>query len=169
MTPIQGRSPQEGLPDSHKVTKPERPALKLQEILVPTDFSEYSKKALKYAVSVAEQFGAKITLLHVIEPAVTYPDAGYPVLVESDRIMPAARAVADQICEEENCNPQLFRETLVQEGIPYQEITNTAKTLKADLIVIATHGRTGLAHVLLGSTTERVVRHAPCPVLVVRG
>jgi nucleotide-binding universal stress UspA family protein len=53
-------------------------------------------------------------------------------------------------------------------GIPYQEIANTAEILKTDLIVIATHGRTGLAHVLLGSTTEHLVRHAPCPVLVVR-
>ena len=82
--------------------------------------------------------------------------------------MPPIRATVDQVCEEENINPRLIRETLVKVGIPYQEIANTAEALKTDLIVIATHGRTGLAHVLLGSTTEHLVRYAPCPVLVVR-
>jgi nucleotide-binding universal stress UspA family protein len=107
--------------------------------------------------------------LHVVESlATSYPYAGYPFAVEPDEIMPAAKATANQICKEEKINPQLIRETLVQEGISYQEIVETAKALKMDLIIIATHGRTGLANVLLGSTTERVVRHAPCPVLVVR-
>lgn len=166
---VQGRSPQESLPESREVAKPGRPALNIQQILVPTDFSEYSKKALKYAVSIAEQLGAKITLLHVVESlAASYPYAGYPFVVEPDEIVSAARATANQICKEEKINPQLIRETLVQEGISYREIVETAKALKMDLIIIATHGRTGLANVLLGSTTERVVRHAPCPVLVVR-
>ena len=167
--PVQGRSPQENLPDTREVTKPGRPALNIQQILVPTDFSEPSKKALKYAVSVAEKLGAKITLLHVVESlANSYPYAGYPFFVEPDEIMPAAEATANQICKEEKINPRLIRETLVKVGIPYQEIAQTAKALKTDLIVIATHGRTGLAHVMLGSTTERLLRYAPCPVLVVR-
>ncbi len=167
--PVQGRSPQENLPDTREVTKPGQPALNIQQILVPTDFSDYSKKALKYAVSVAEQLGAKITLLHVVESMEnSYPYAGYPFVVEPDEIMPAAEAAANQLCKEEKINPELIRETLVKEGISYQEIVETAKALKTDLIIIATQGRTGLAHVLLGSTTERVVRHAPCPVLVVR-
>jgi nucleotide-binding universal stress UspA family protein len=155
-------------PASREVTKPGRPALNIQQILVPTDFSEYSKKALKYAASVAEQFGAKITLLHVAEPSSSYPYAGYPFVAEPEEIMPPLRAAVDQACEKENINPRLIRETLVKVGEPYQEIANTAKALKTDLIVIATHGRTGLAHILLGSTTEHLVRHAPCPVLVVR-
>ncbi|MGA3268796.1 MAG: universal stress protein [Verrucomicrobiota bacterium] len=153
----------------HRKAKSRRPALKIQQILVPTDFSEPSKKALKYAVSIAEQLGAKITLLHVFELPIAYPYGDYnPFIAETDKIMPAAQVTANQICKEENINPRFIRETLVKEGISYQEIVETAKALKMDLIIIATHGHTGLAHVLLGSTTERVVRHAPCPVLVVR-
>ncbi len=166
--PVQGRSPQESRPDSHELTKPGRPVLNIQQILVPTDFSDYSKKALKYAASVAERVGAKITLLHVAEPSSSYPYAGYPFAEEPEEIMPPLRAAVVQVCEKENINPRLIRETLIKVGIPYQEIANTAELLRADLIVIATHGRTGLAHILLGSTTEHLVRHAPCPVLVVR-
>ena len=164
---VQGHSPQESLPRSHETAKPGRPALNIQQILVPTDFSEPSKKALKYAVSVAKQLGAKITLLHVVELPIAYPYGDYnPFVAEPYRIVSAATATAGKICKEEKINPRFIRETLVKEGISYQEIVDTAKALKMDLIIIATHGRTGLAHVLLGSTTEKVVRHAPCPVLV---
>ncbi|MGA3269211.1 MAG: universal stress protein [Verrucomicrobiota bacterium] len=144
--PVQGSPSRESRPVSCEAVKPGELALNIQEILVPTDFSDYSKKALIYGASIAKRVGAKITLLHVVEPPVTsYPYAGYPFNVEL-----------------------LIRETLCRVGLPYQEIANTAAALKSDLIVIATRGRTGFAHALLGSTTERVVRHAPCPVLVVR-
>ena len=164
----QRRSPRKAH-ENHRKAKARPAGLNIQQILVPTDFSEPSKKAVKYAVSVAERFGAKITLLHVIELPITYPDGGYyPFVVEPDRIMSAAKATVDKFCKAENITPHLIRETLIQEGISYQEIVKAAKALKMDLIIIATHGHTGLAHVLLGSTTEGVVRHAPCPVLVVR-
>jgi nucleotide-binding universal stress UspA family protein len=168
----QGHSPSESTSDSQRRLKPERLALKLQQILVPTDFSDQSKKALKYAVSIAERLGAKITLLHVVEvPATSYPYAGYPFDPEPDgpdEFLPWVKVAAYQMCKEENIDPQLIRETVVEIGVPYREIADTAEALKINLIVIATRGRSGFAHASLRSTTERLVRHAPCPVLVVR-
>lgn len=148
----------------------------LKNILVPTDFSDASKKALSYAVRLAQQTGGKITLLHVIEPMPVYPEAVYPEIMESDYwLVEAKQALLTQgkkafqkLRLEERIDPRLVRNTRIRQGIPHQEITEAARELEADLIIIATNGRTGLTHVLLGSTTERVVRHAPCPVLVVR-
>ncbi|HTD65875.1 MAG TPA: universal stress protein, partial [Candidatus Limnocylindria bacterium] len=73
-----------------------------------------------------------------------------------------------RLIEKEGIRPALIKSTVVRNGVPFHEIAQAAATLKIDLIVISTHGYTGLKHVLLGSTAERVVRHAPCPVLVVR-
>jgi nucleotide-binding universal stress UspA family protein len=142
--------------------------LKLQSILVPVDFSWPSKKALQYAVPFAEQFGAKITLLFVAEPRVVPAELGFipPAFQEDDFIHKsierlnelAAQAMPERVLEK----------TLVGSGVPFQEITESARGLKSDLIILATHGHAGWKHALLGSTAERVVRHAPCPVLVVR-
>lgn len=145
---------------------PERMSLK--RILVPIDFSEASLKALRYAVPFAEQFGATICLVHVIEPASFMNDLPNVVLVRSDeeeakearnQLVSLAQKEIEELIP---INPQ------VRTGKPFHEIVELAKTLEIDLIIIATHGHTGLKHCLLGSTAERVVRHAPCPVLVVR-
>jgi universal stress protein A len=82
--------------------------------------------------------------------------------------MAAANAQLKRLLERLGIDAGMIDKTLVRHGVPFNEISGTASTLKADLIVIATHGYTGLKHVFLGSTAERVVRHAPCPVLVVR-
>ena len=145
-----------------------QPKWELQNILVPIDFSEPSKKALSYAISVAKQRGSKITLLHVIEPMPIYPDAAGAVIMAPDPCPDEAKKAFRKLCKEEHVEAHLIQNTLVRMGIPHQEIADAARELEADLIIIATNGYTGLAHVLLGSTTERVVRHAPCPVLVVR-
>lgn len=139
----------------------------VREILVPIDFSEASKKALQYAVPFAEQFGARLTLLYVVEP-VNVPDFVSPLLMENDRVVKVAKGKLDLLCKQKAIDPRLVRKTLVRTGTPFQEITGAARTLKVDLIIIATHGRTGVKHALLGSTAERVLRHAPCPVLTVR-
>ena len=142
--------------------------LKIKEILVPIDFSEPSLKALQYAVAFAEQFGAHLTLLHVVEPVVV-PDFAYvPLAMDNDRIAAGAKGKLEQLCKKDALDQRIIQKKLVRTGTPYREITDTARRLKADLIIIATHGYTGLAHVFLGSTAERVVRHAPCPVLTVR-
>jgi nucleotide-binding universal stress UspA family protein len=141
----------------------------VRSILVPFDFSAPSEKALDYAVALANQFGAKLTLLNVVEPMATPDFAYYPLVMENDKIVANAKKHLGQVCTKAGIDQNLLEQTLVRNGIPYREITDAARTLKADLIVISTHGYSGLAHVFMGSTAERVVRHAECPVLVVRG
>jgi universal stress protein A len=143
--------------------------LKLNSILVPIDFSAESEKALAYAVPFARQFGAKLTLLHVVEPVVT-PDfaKSFPLAMENDKLMAECRRHLERIVKDSEIEPRLVEKTLVRYGRTFNEIADAARTLRVDLIIISTHGYTGLKHTLLGSTTERVVRHAPCPVLVVR-
>ena len=143
-------------------------AVKLNDILVPTDFSEASKKAVDYATKFAAQFGGRITLLHVVEP-VFYPDFAYtPLLVENDKLVAAAEKELTLLAAKKGIPDEVLHKILVRTGSPFQEITDAARTLKLDLIIIATHGRSGLTRALLGSTAERVVRHATCPVLVLR-
>ena len=142
------------------------PILKLNSILVPIDFSRISQKALDYAVPLAKQFGAKITLLHAIEPPPYSIDLTYVPMGEGFPTGPMKKeldALAKKVIE-----PELLKDVIVEVGTAFEVITNVARDFKADLIVITTHGRTGLKHVFMGSTAERVVRHAPCPVLVVR-
>ena len=148
-------------------TKPELRGIK--SILVPIDFSAPSKNALAYAVPFAEQFGAKLTLLNVVEPVAT-PDfaKSFPLAMENDQVMAECKRELERVVKQSGVSPRLVEKTLVRFGRSFHEIADAARTLKVDLIVIATHGYTGLKHALLGSTTERVVRHAPCPVLVVR-
>ena len=141
----------------------------VKSILVPIDFSAPSKNALAYAVPFAEQFGAKLTLLNVVEPVAT-PDfaKSFPLAMENDQVMAECKRELDRVVKQSGVSPRLVEKTLVRFGRSFHEIADAARTLKVDLIVIATHGYSGLKHALLGSTTERVVRHAPCPVLVVR-
>jgi universal stress protein A len=141
--------------------------IQLKRILVPIDFSEHSEKSLKYATKFAEQFGSKITLLHVIQPMVYPADFGYPATVIDTLDEQVQRQVQERL---ESLGKRIAPETtgLIRVGQPYYEITTAAKELDVDLIIITTHGRTGLKHVLMGSTAERVVRHAHCPVLTLR-
>ena len=146
------------------------PALRrIKSILVPIDFSAPSKKALAYAVPFAELFGARLTLLNVVEPVAT-PDfaKSFPLAMENDQVLAGCKRELELAVKEAGIDPNLVEKTLVRFGRSFHEIAAAARTLKVDLIIIATHGYTGLKHALLGSTTERVVRHAPCPVLVVR-
>jgi nucleotide-binding universal stress UspA family protein len=145
------------------------PPFKLTKILVPIDFSDCSKKALQYAVPFARQFGASITLVHVVH--VNYvggPEVGaldFP-LIEVELRKSAEKQLAAFAATE--VQTQNTTETLVRIGQEVVEIISAAKELESDLIIISTHGRTGLKHVFMGSVAENVVRLAPCPVLVVR-
>lgn len=144
--------------------------IRIKRILCPTDFSESSEHALKYAFSFARPYGATLYLQHVIEPLTPVlgidmgPTIGYeerPNL--QNRIQELLNeAVPDDI------RGEIEIKTLISRGAPFLEIIRAAREEEIDLIVIATHGRTGLKHVLLGSTTEKVVRKAPCPVLSVK-
>lgn len=142
--------------------------LELKKILVPVDFSEAADKALAYAVAFARQFHAKILLLHVVHVsymAGEYGPIDVPVL--EDQLIDAAQRKLAEVAAEK-VPADLLEGTAVCAGPAVHEIAEVAKERKTDLIILSTHGYTGLKRVMLGSVTENVVRHAPCPVLVVR-
>lgn len=141
----------------------------VKNILVPVDFSESSKRALEYALPLAEKLGATLTLIHVIEPRITPEDfmLGTETDVVDAQWIKSARNMLDSL-RQEKIQTDINSMSIVTKGKPWQQIIATAKAVAADLIIIATHGRTGLKHVFLGSTAECVVRHAHCPVLTVR-
>jgi len=141
----------------------------IREILVPTDFSEHADIALRYAISFAEHFGAGLTLLHIVEPLATaFTDVAYPSAEYLNHLSLAAKERLADFCKAERLNFPKLRQAIVSVGVPDERITETALQLESDLIILATHGRTGLAHMLLGSLAERVIRQAPCPVLVIQ-
>lgn len=141
----------------------------IQKILVPIDFSDYSKHALKYAVQFAKQFNAKLILIYVIEPIIYPADFSMgQVAIPSTDIDLHSRAEEELKNLAGTIDPSLHVETLIKTGKPFVEINDTAKEKDVDLIIIATHGHTGVEHLLFGSTAEKVVRKAPCPVLTLR-
>lgn len=143
--------------------------LNIRRILVPVDFSEPSRKALRYARPFAEQFGARLTLLHVMEPIIYPPELGYvsfaPQEAEDQRLVDL-QAKLKQLAGELGATVPV--QSVVRVGRAWKEIVDAARAQETDLIIVATHGYTGLQHALMGSVAEKVVRHAPCPALVVR-
>lgn len=139
-----------------------QPEFRLQKILVPVDFSDCSRKAMTYAASFARQFQSELVLLYVIAPYPPIPQMA-PVDIES---IEEARNKLETLRQTLSVNTPVT--TLLRTGDPCIEINETARASQSDLIVLATHGRTGIAHALLGSTAEKVVRYATCPVLIVR-
>jgi len=144
--------------------------IKLQRILVPIDFSGHSKNALKYALSFAQQFRASIDLIYVVEPTVypadfSFGQIGFPN-VEKELQEYGNKELKNLIDEE--IGGQVVSRKIVRTGKPFYEINQYAQERDIDLIIIATHGHSGVEHILFGSTAEKVVRKAPCPVLVVR-
>ena len=141
-----------------------------RKILLPSDFSDCSAEAAGAARRLAEVFGARLTILHVLdEPAALDPmfRGEVPLELLRGRMERYARDgmeafVADHFRGTGNM------ETRIVSGVPYREILREARESEAELIVIGTHGRTGVEHVIFGSTAERVVRMAPCPVLTIR-
>jgi nucleotide-binding universal stress UspA family protein len=142
--------------------------MQIRRLLVATDFSPASLKAVQYGVSFAKQFGATVCLLHVVETAPFISDlANVPLAMSETEVARSAQKKLATLAEAE-IEELVPVDTRVRVGKAFQEIVSAAKELNSDLIIIATHGYTGLKHAFLGSTAERVVRHAPCPVLVVR-
>ncbi|MFZ5875462.1 MAG: universal stress protein [Nitrospirota bacterium] len=137
-------------------------------ILVPTDFSEYSRQALSYAEMLAKTFDAKIVLIHVIDTVSYVVAESVQWTTEvSARVQATIQPMLDGLVHDAQKRGVVAESQLTQ-GVPYDQIVKAAEESHADLIVIGTHGRTGMRHVLLGSVAERVVRLAPCPVLTVR-
>jgi universal stress protein A len=146
-----------------------QPSLRFKKILAPVDFSPASKNGLNHALRFAEEFGAELTLLYVLEPPPTASFVAIPGAVafsEPDfaRAEKNLRTLVAATRREKGERPRWK----IRAGVPSHEIVEAAKEGDIDLVVIATHGYTGWKHFCIGSTAERVVRAAPCPVLVVR-
>jgi nucleotide-binding universal stress UspA family protein len=140
----------------------------VRTVLVPVDFSENAEAAVQYAGELARAFGAKVHLLHVVEPASFVNDLRNVPFTLSDKQLEATATTDLDALATRFIDPEVKTSWAVKRGKGYQEIVKAAKQLRADMIVISTHGYTGLKHTIMGSTSERVVRHAPCPVLVLR-
>lgn len=149
--------------------EPKAPKVHPTRILVPVDFSSASGKAVAYADAFASTFGASVVLIHVVEPLVLPSEFGYvpaPSPEEEMRHLAAVKTRLQSLAADLESAKRSAVEVRI--GRPWQEITTAAQELGADLLVITTHGRTGIKHVLMGSVAEKIVRHAGCPVLVVR-
>jgi nucleotide-binding universal stress UspA family protein len=141
----------------------------LKNILVPSDFSEYSDQALRYGLELARKFDATLYLFHVVQDPATQAYAAElislpPIEVVDQWVLEAEQRLTASV-------PSLDRDRVrirVTVGSAYSEILNLAEHEEIDLIVMGTHGRGGISHFLLGSIAEQVVRRAPCPVLTVR-
>ena len=144
--------------------------IKLKKLLVPTDFSESARHALTYGTSFAREYGAELTLLHVVENlTVGYASDLFPVPMAEvfQEISGYAKAELSKLAKVAREKDVAVVEQVVQ-GKPSAEIIRFAQEQKIDMIVLGTHGKGMLDQALFGSTTERVVRRSPCPVLTVR-
>jgi nucleotide-binding universal stress UspA family protein len=143
--------------------------INLKRILVPSDFSECSDAAVRYGLELAHKFGATLHLLHVIQDPATQPWAAegfaVPLLEAVDQWQKDAKTRLDASIPSEDRASAVVSCTIAS---PFPEILRYAIDNEIDLIVMGTHGRGGVSHMLLGSIAEKVVRRAPCPVLTVR-
>lgn len=143
--------------------------MQLNHILVPIDFSRDADAAIEMAISLAKQLGSRITVLHVIHEVyigVGEMAAALPPSYIEDIEAEVEREVQTHV--NKVIAAGLSGDSIVMHGVPFQCILDTAADQNIDLIVMGTHGRTGLKHVLLGSVAEKVIRMASCPVLVTR-
>ncbi len=144
--------------------------IKLKKVLVPTDFSDGARQALRYGMSFAKEYGAELWLLHVVENlTVGYASDLFPVPMAEvfQEISGYAKSELAKLSEEARGRGLSVQQEVVQ-GKPSAEIIRFASEHEIDVIVLGTHGKGMLDQALFGSTTERVVRRAPCPVLTVR-
>ncbi|MBS1270929.1 MAG: Universal stress protein A [Candidatus Marinimicrobia bacterium] len=142
----------------------------IKNILYTTDFSEFSRFALPYVVEMAEKFEADLHCLYVVEPINTPVDFGWTQVnyaeLEENHVEHAEKSLKSIV--EEDIPQHIRTHSVVRHGRSFKEIIDYARDEGIDLIVMATHGLSGLSHILFGSTTEKVVRKSPCPVLTVR-
>jgi len=145
--------------------------ISIRKILFPTDFSECAKSAEEYAIALAGQFNAEIHLLHVLADLTTMlPDPGFAISLSKDDLAMFKKEAQQRLekIRPEGFSPPLRVVRALRTGNAFVEILKYAEEARIDLIVIGTHGRSGLVHLLLGSVAEKVVRKAQCPVLTVR-
>jgi nucleotide-binding universal stress UspA family protein len=163
---LEQRTLPNGETETHPISR--KPAIKIKTMLVPLDFSRPAMQAFDYAITLAKKLDAKVELIHVQSPdeACAVPGAGHLIreCAESATLIHKRLGQLDGLQK-----PQFWPQNCrIRTGHPYEEICKIASELNVDLIVLGSRGNTGLKRVLLGSTAERVIRFAPCPVLVVR-
>lgn len=145
-------------------------SLSIEKILVATDFSDLSAEAMLFAQSLAETYTAELLLLHVVDDAPVL--AFHTMELTTDVVVEDTTAGAEKQLEhfvkDHDVRSAHGLRLLIRRGNPHEEITRLAREERASLIVMATHGRTGLAHVLLGSVAEKVVQHSSIPVLTIK-
>jgi nucleotide-binding universal stress UspA family protein len=144
--------------------------LSFNVIVVPTDFSDHSLRALAYAIGLAEKYGASVNIVYVKEPSLQVSDMAWVGVDErslKDEHVKEAQQNMERIVKEQ-IPPGLSADPEVRIGDAVEEIIRYADDVNADLIVMATHGRSGLSHILMGSTAEQVIRKASCPVLTLK-
>jgi len=142
----------------------------IKTILVPTDFSDYSKVSLPLAVDLAKKYGAKLVVLHVFDEELFAPiffEAGGKAEEYFIRIRNDFDAAVEQFLDGIDTE-SIEVESHLANGTPFVEVIRFAREKGIDLIIMGTHGKSGLAHALLGGVAEKVVRKSPCPVMVVR-
>jgi nucleotide-binding universal stress UspA family protein len=140
--------------------------MRFHTILHPTDFSPCSANAFRYACALARDCDAKLICLHVVEPAVAIVGEGALVPDDLEELRSEARKQLDEL---RPSDPKVRLERLLREGPAPKVVLDAVDEFGADLIVMGTHGRTGLKRLLMGSVAEIVLRKAPCPVLTVKG
>jgi nucleotide-binding universal stress UspA family protein len=138
--------------------------LPIHSILYPTDFSPQAGHAFQVACALARDYGARLVLLHVKPPEVVYGE-GFVLPPDSEAVR---RELLEQLGSLQLADPSVSVWRILEEGNPAAEILHTAAEVGCDLIVMGTHGRTGLGRLLMGSVAEAVLRKAPCPVLTIR-
>lgn len=144
--------------------------MQLRTILVPTDFSQAAQKALTWALEMAARWDARVVLLHALPPwedPVRMKEAGVSIAGFEASLRADAESQAQKLLAQTD-QQGVAIQTCILVGLPHTTICQVAEQEQVDLIVMGSHGRTGLAHVLLGSVAENAMRYAPCPVLVVR-
>jgi nucleotide-binding universal stress UspA family protein len=142
----------------------------VRKVLFPTDFSEPSEAAWAYALALAKEFGAELVLLHVVPEPPRLAEA-YEMGYTPERFIKAATEEANRLMADMMAKAGDWKVPIVpkvRQGVEFREIIEAAREAGADMIVMGTHGRTGLAHALIGSVAEKVVRKSPCPVLTVK-
>lgn len=142
----------------------------LKTVMFPTDYSDLSLYAFDYAVSFARQFGARLVLMHVVDVFLSDPAYFAPYVPDRGMFEDFEKKSRERLEEiaKTRVPAGVPVEIVVKQGRAFVEIIREAREREIDLIVIATHGRSGLSHAMFGSTAERVVRKAPCPVLSIR-
>ena len=143
--------------------------MQIKTILCPIDFSEISAKALEYAFFLASHHQAELLLLHVVDHIHEFEHYQILVFTPTELVEKMKKQAYEELNKlTEQIKKTIKVETVVREGKAFVEIVQEAKEKDMDLIVMGSHGRTGISHMLMGSVAEKVVRKANCPVLIVR-